>query len=88
MKTLCVTKAAKTFYSCLKIVYHKHETFEFVKKGIPYARLVPVNGASCNTHELADDLAEAELSAGDRHSLASAVRKGRKRFKSLKNPWA
>ena len=88
MKTLSVTKAAKTLYSCLKIVYHKHETFELVKKGIPYAHLVRVKGASCSTHELADDLAEAELSADDRHALASAVRKGRKHLRPLKNPWA
>jgi hypothetical protein len=88
VKTLTVTKAAKTFHSCVKIVYHKHETFEFVEKGIRCAQLVPVNGASCNTHELADDLAEAELSAKDRHALASAVLKGRKHLRPLKNPWA
>jgi prevent-host-death family protein len=88
MKTLSVTEAAKNFADCLKRVYLQHESYELVKNGVPYAHLVPANGARCNTHELADDVDETELSVGDRHALASAVRKGRKLLKPLKNPWA
>ena len=87
MKTLTVSKAAKNLFSCLKVVYLQHESYELVKNGVAYAHLVPANGASCNTHELADDVDEAELSADDRHALSSAVRKGRKLLKPLKNPW-
>lgn len=87
MKTLTVTKAAKNLYSCLKTVYHKHESFELVEDGIPYAHLVPVSGANCNTHQLADDLAPAALGTDDRRALAAAIRKGRKNLKPLKNPW-
>ena len=88
MKTLTVTEAAKHLADCLKRVYYQHESYELVKNGVPYAHLVPANGAGCNTHELADDVAEAELNAGDRRNLAAAVRKGRKLLKPLKNPWA
>ena len=88
MKTLTVTKATKSFTDCLDRVYHLHESYELVKNGIPYAHLLPVDGAGCNTRELADDLAEAELSVEDRRAWASAVRKGRKHLKPLKNPWA
>lgn len=88
MKTLTVTEAAKNFADCLNRVYHHHESYELVKNGVAYAPLVPVNETSCNTHELADDVDEAELSADDRRALASAVRKGRKLLKPLKNPWA
>ena len=88
MKTLTVTEAAKNLSHCLKRVYFEHESYELVKNGVPYARLVPANGASCNSHELADDLEKAELSAEDRLALGSAVRKGRKTFKPLRNPWA
>ena len=88
MKTLTVTEAAKNLSHCLKRVYFEHESYELVKNGVPYARLVPANGASCNSHELADDLEKAELSAEDRCALGSAVRKGRKIFKPLRNPWA
>lgn len=88
MKTLTVTEAAKNLSNCLKRVYYQHESYELVKNGVPYAHLVPANGASCNTHELADDVENAELSADDRRALASAVRKGRKILKPLKNQWA
>jgi hypothetical protein len=50
--------------------------------------LVPANGASCTTHELADDVEKAQLSADDRRALAAAVRKGRKILKPLKKPSA
>ena len=88
MKTLTVSKAAKNLYSCLKVVYLQHESFELGKNGLAYAHLVPANETSCNTHELADDVDEAKLSADDRRALASAVRKGRKLLKPLKTPWA
>ena len=88
MKTLTVSKAAKNLFSCVKAVYLKHESYELVKNGVAYAHLVPANGAGCNTHELADDVDETELNAEDRRALASAVRKGRKLLKPLKNPWA
>ncbi len=86
MKTLTVTEAAKNLAACLKRVYHRPESFELVKHGIPYAHLVPINGTSCNTHELAVDLTAVKLSLEDRRALASAVRKGRKYVKPLKNP--
>ena len=88
MKTLTVTEAAKNLSHCLKSVYLEHESYELVKHGVPYARLVPANGAGCNTHELAEDLEKAELSAEDRRALGSALRTGRKIFQRLRNPWA
>jgi antitoxin (DNA-binding transcriptional repressor) of toxin-antitoxin stability system len=87
VKTLTVTAAAKNLAACLRQVYHQHESFELVKNGVPYAHLVPINGTSCNTHELAVDLTAVKLSLEDRRALASAVRKGRKLVKPLKNPW-
>jgi len=88
MKTLTVAEAAKKLTGCVRRVYYRHESFELVRNGVPHARLVPVNGSGCNTHELADDLAEARLLTEDRRALGSAIRKGRKQLKPLKNPWA
>ena len=88
MKTLSVAEAAKNLSHCVKCVYLEHESYELVKNGVPYARLVPANGATCNSHELAEDLEKAELSAEDRRALGSAVRRGRKTLKRLRNPWA
>jgi antitoxin (DNA-binding transcriptional repressor) of toxin-antitoxin stability system len=88
MKKLTVSDAAKKLGSCLDRVYHGHESFELMKNGIPYARLVPVNGTACNSHQFAEDLAEADLSAGERKALATVIREGRKHLKALRNPWA
>lgn len=88
MKTLTVTEAAKNFAECLKSVYLNHESFELVKHGVAYAHLVPASGASCNSHEFAEDVDKAGLSPDDRRALASTVAKGRKVLKALKNPWA
>ncbi len=87
MKTLSVTEASKSFSDCVNRVYSRKETFAIVKLGVPYALLVPASTPGCNSHELADDLAHADLPAEDRRDLAAVVRKGRKALKSLKNPW-
>jgi len=87
MKTLSVTEAARSLSECVNRVYARKETFAIVKLGIPYALLVPASPTGCNSHELADDLADAVLPAEDRQELAGAVRKGRRALKSLRNPW-
>ena len=87
MKTLSVTEASKTLSECVNRVYSRKESFAIVKLGVPYALLVPASAPGCNTHELADDLAQAVLATGDRRAFAAAVRKGRKALKPLKNPW-
>ena len=88
MKTLGVTEASRSFSECVSRVYSRKETFAILKLGVPHALLVPASTPGCNSHELAEDLANATWSAGDRADLAAAVRKGRKALKSLKNPWA
>lgn len=87
MKTLSVTKASKSFSECVQRVYSRRESFTIVKLGVPHALLVPPAAPGCLSHELADDLASARLPAADRRSLASALHKGRKTFRPLKNPW-
>jgi antitoxin (DNA-binding transcriptional repressor) of toxin-antitoxin stability system len=87
MKTLTVAEAKKKLTQCIDRVYGGHESFELIRNGVAQARLVPVIGTGCNTHELADDLAEAELSLEDRRAFGFAVRKARKELRPLKNPW-
>ncbi len=87
MKTLSVTKASKSFSDCVNRVYSRKESFAIVKLGVPYALLVPAPGGGSNSHELADDLANASLSAEDKRAVAAAARKGRDTLKPLKNPW-
>lgn len=87
MKTLDAIKAAQSFAKLLERVHSLQESFQIVKKGVPYARLVPAAEHGCSSQELADDLAGAELKTEDRRAFGATVRKGRKALKPLKNPW-
>jgi hypothetical protein len=87
MKTLSLTEASKSFSEWANRVYARKETFAIVNLGVPYALFVPASPAGCNSHELADDLADAVLSPEDRRELAAAMWKGRRALKPLKNPW-
>jgi antitoxin (DNA-binding transcriptional repressor) of toxin-antitoxin stability system len=90
MKTVEANKAAENFTRFLSQVLARQESYEIVKEGVPCAYLVPAgeHEHKCDSYELAEDLASAELSDKDRRTLAAAVRRGRKALKPLKNPWA
>lgn len=87
MKTLSVTEASKNFSEVVRQVHARKESFTIVKLGVPYAHLVPASVPGCSSHELAADLAKANLPVEERRSLAAAVRKGRNALKALRNPW-
>jgi antitoxin (DNA-binding transcriptional repressor) of toxin-antitoxin stability system len=87
VKTLTVAEAARNLDTWLKVVRDEHESYELVKGGVPYARLVPVKGESCSSRDLAEDLAGTKLGLEDRREMGAAVRKGRKQLKSLRSPW-
>ena len=87
MKTLEASKISANFAKFLDEVRSFHTSFRIVKNGVPYGFLVPASEPGCNSHELADDLAETNLSAEDRHEFAVAINEGRKVLKPLKNPW-
>jgi antitoxin (DNA-binding transcriptional repressor) of toxin-antitoxin stability system len=87
VKTLSVTEASRSFSDFVNRVYSRKESFAIAKLGVPYALLVPAGATGCTSHELATDLASANLPAEDRRHIAAAIRKGRKALKPLKNPW-
>lgn len=88
MKTLDATKAAANLKSVLREVHALHESFTILHNGVPCAYLIPAVESRSDSHELANDLAAADLSAADRRSLAADLRKSRKTLKPLKNPLA
>lgn len=87
MKTLEATKAAADFARVLNAVHSRQESFEIVQQGVPCAHLIPVLTQGSSSHELADDLAGAELSTADRRSFAATLRQGREALTPLQNPW-
>jgi hypothetical protein len=87
VKTLEAKEAARSFTRILKQVHSLHECFAIVKEGVPWAYLAPPVARACSSHELAADLAGAELTANDRRAFAAAIRKGRRGLKPVRNPW-
>ena len=87
MKTLDAAKMADDFPRFLGRVVSRRESYEIVNEGIPCAYLVPAGNRKCSSHDLAEDFAAAKLASEDRRALSSAIRRGRKVFKPLKNPW-
>ena len=86
MKILEAVEVAEHFSNFLDQVHSLHASFRIVKQGVPYGYLVPAMEHGCNSHELAADLAHAELAVVERRALGAAIRKGRKALKPLKNP--
>lgn len=87
MKTMEATTVAANFARMLSAVRQRHESFEIQEDGVACACLVPVVERKGDSHDLAGDLAQAELPREDRRALAAALRKGRNTLKPLKNPW-
>jgi hypothetical protein len=88
MKILDATKAAANLDWFLGKVHTRRESFAIVKRGVPYAQLIPVRNARCSSHDFADDIAKANLSASERKALGKSLREGRQALKSVRNPWA
>jgi len=43
---------------------------------------------ACRTHDLANDFAKSVLTSKERKAYASAIRKGKKLLRPLRDPWA
>jgi antitoxin (DNA-binding transcriptional repressor) of toxin-antitoxin stability system len=87
MKTLDATEPAESFTTVLGRVVSRREPVEIMKEGVACAYLVPAAQAPCNSHLFADYLTANEFPQADRKEMASALHKGRKSLKRLKNPW-
>lgn len=87
MKTLDASQISAQFAKFLDEVHSLHTSFRIVKDGVPYGYLVPATDPGGNSHELAEDLEETELSAEERREFAATIKNGRKALEPLRNPW-
>ena len=87
MKSLSIAEASNHLRRWVNRVCRTGESYEVVHKGVACAQLVPVPRI-CTAHELAEDLDSTTLDEKEEAAYASAIRKGRKLLKPLKNPWA
>lgn len=88
MKSLEAAAAEECFVTLLEKVHVHGESFTILKKGIPYAQLVPATDLRCDSHQFAQDLSEEPLEAKERRAMGEGLRKSRKSLKPLANPWA
>ena len=84
---ITVTEAARHFADCINRVHYRHQSFVLVKNGKPLARIVPEAGKRCTGAELAEALADIELSAADALAWRQDLLKGRKSLEPVENKW-
>jgi prevent-host-death family protein len=86
--TISVTEAARNFAECVNRVHYQNITFVLLKNGSPVARLVPAKESMvCTGRDLAEALAEVELSESDARAWRRDLLTARKRLKAPVNKW-
>ncbi len=79
MKTIIsVTEAARNFADCVYRAQYQNITFVLLESGVPVARIVPDRKRGCTGPELAQALAEVDLSKEEARAFLKDLRAGRK----------
>jgi hypothetical protein len=85
--TISVTEAARNFADCVNRSHYQHITFVLLKNGAPFARLVPDNEKVCFGRDLAEVLAETELSTDEARAWRRDLQTARKTAKPPADKW-
>jgi hypothetical protein len=86
-KTINVTEAVRNFADCAT-PHYQNVPFVLLKKGAPFARLVPDNEKICLGRDLAGALAETELSPDEARAWRRDLRTAPKTAKPPADRWA
>jgi len=62
---ISVTEAARNFADCVNRAHYQGMTFVLLKNGKPFARIEPDREKRCTGRDLAEALAQADLSAAE-----------------------
>ncbi len=84
---ISVTDAARNFADCVNRAHHQNVTFVLVKNGSPVARLVPDTEKICTGRDLAEALAEIDLSTEEAASRHRDLQMARKTLKISADKW-
>ena len=84
---ISVTEAARNFAHCINLVHYQNRSFVLVKNGRPLARIVPESAKVCTGAELAEALADGELSAAEALAWRKDLGKARKSLKTPEDKW-
>jgi antitoxin (DNA-binding transcriptional repressor) of toxin-antitoxin stability system len=84
---ISVTEAARNFADCVNRAHYQNITFVLLKNGAPFARLVPDSEKACFGRDLAEALAETELSTDEARGWRHDVRTARKTLRPPADKW-
>ncbi len=84
---ISVTEAARNFADCVNRAHYQNVTFVLLKNGSPVARLVPDSEKVCAGSDLAQVLAEAQLSHDEARAWRQDVEAARKTLKPPADKW-
>ena len=84
---MTVTEAARNFADCVNRAHYQNVTFVLLKNGRPVARLAPEAEKRCTGRDLADALAQADLSPREARDWHRDLRTARKSLKTPSDKW-
>ncbi len=88
MKTvISVTEAARNFADCVNRAHYQNVTFVLLRNGLPVARIVPDGKRGCTGPELAEALAEVDLSKEEARAFHKDLRAARKALRRPRDRW-
>ena len=85
--TISVTEAARNFADCVNRTHYQNMTFVLLKNGVPFAKLVPAEKRALNGRELAEALADVELSVSEARAWNRDLKAARKKLKPPIDKW-
>jgi len=85
--SISVTEAARNFADCVNRVRYQNMTFVLLKNGTPVARLVPDGEKTCTGRDLAEALADLNLSPENARAWRKDLRRARKMLKPPVDRW-
>jgi hypothetical protein len=86
-EVITVTNSARSFADCVNHAHYQRTTFVLLKDGKPFARMEPNDEKRCTGRELADALANAELSTAEGRAWQRDPRAARKAVKPPAVRW-
>ena len=84
---ISVTEAARNFADCVNRAHYQNVTFVLLRNGSPVARLVPDSEKLCRGRDLAEALAQNELSAEEAAAWHRDLQSARKTLDAPTDKW-
>lgn len=88
MKTIIsVTEAARSFAECINRAHYQNVTFVLLRNGSPVARIIPDRKKGCTGAELAEALADVDLTKEEARAWGKDLRAARKALRRPVDRW-